>query len=176
MDHFLDRKRCGLFWSGRIACSLGVLVFACGYCRAQATTEAAGLSSVSATAVSGARTSGFPSAPKAGAAAKSPHMPALPARATPEENRRELEQHAGPNAARVLFHTKPSDAVIWINGKPVGNAPLLVFVAPGKYQVEFRGQRQEYAKAAVDLLPKETRELSFELTARYPTRVSVQAH
>jgi hypothetical protein len=50
---------------------------------------------------------------------------------------------------------------------------LLLIVAPGKYQVEFRGQRMEHAAHAVDLLPDETRTMSLTLSARYPTHASV---
>ncbi len=56
----------------------------------------------------------------------------------------------------------------------VGHAPLLLIVAPGKYQVELRGQRMEYGARTVDLLPGETRTISLTLSARYPTHASVR--
>jgi hypothetical protein len=36
-----------------------------------------------------------------------------------------------------------------------------------------RGRRLESGERAVDLLPRETREVALSLTSRYPTRVAV---
>jgi hypothetical protein len=37
-----------------------------------------------------------------------------------------------------------------------------------------KGQRMDSAQRAVDLLPRETREVALSLTARYPTHVTAQ--
>ena len=51
---------------------------------------------------------------------------------------------------------------------------MLLVLAPGKYQLELRGPRMEYASQVVDLLPKETREVALKLAVRYPIRASVR--
>jgi len=72
-----------------------------------------------------------------------------------------------------LLRSVPSGAQVWIDGALVGNTPMLLIVAPGKYRVQIRGQRLEYAERAVALLPRETVELAVPLVPRYPTRASV---
>jgi hypothetical protein len=89
-------------------------------------------------------------------------------------NRRALEQHAGKNACKLLLRSSPSPAQVFVDGAFVGNSPLELVVAPGKYQIEMRGQRLDSARRQVDLLPRETREVALPLTARYPTRVTAQ--
>ena len=58
--------------------------------------------------------------------------------------------------------------------KIVGKTPLLLVLAPGKYEVEMRGARGETGKSTVDLLPRETRELLVKLHSLYPARVKAQ--
>jgi len=89
-------------------------------------------------------------------------------------NRQALEQHAGKNACKLLLRSSPSPAQVFVDGAFVGNSPLELVVAPGKYQIEMRGQRLDSARRQVDLLPRETREVALLLTARYPTRVTAQ--
>jgi hypothetical protein len=89
-------------------------------------------------------------------------------------NRQALEQHAGENACKLLLRSTPSRAQVFVDGAFVGNSPLEIVVAPGKYQIEMRGQRLDSAKRQVDLLPRETREVALPLTARYPTHVTAQ--
>lgn len=89
-------------------------------------------------------------------------------------NRQALEQHAGKNACKLLLRSSPSPAQVFVDGAFVGNSPLELVVAPGKYQIEMRGQRLDSARRQVDLLPRETREVALPLTARYPTRVTAQ--
>ena len=60
-----------------------------------------------------------------------------------------------------------------MDGAFVGNTPLLLIVAPGKYEVEVRGQRLESGKQTVALSPRETREVSFKMAVLYPTTVSI---
>jgi len=89
-------------------------------------------------------------------------------------NRQALEQHAGKNACKLLLRSTPSAAQVFVDGAFVGNSPQELVVAPGKYQVEMRGQRMDSAQRLVDLLPRETREVALSLTVRYPTHVTAQ--
>jgi hypothetical protein len=89
-------------------------------------------------------------------------------------NRQALEQHAGKNACKLLLRSTPSTAQVFVDGAFVGNSPLELVLAPGKYQIEMRGQRLDSARRLVDLLPRETREVALALTARYPTHVTAQ--
>jgi hypothetical protein len=89
-------------------------------------------------------------------------------------NRQALEQHAGKNACKLLLRSTPSTAQVFVDGAFVGNSPLELVVAPGKYQIEMRGQRLDSARRTVDLLPRETREVALPLAARYPTHVTAQ--
>ena len=69
------------------------------------------------------------------------------------------------------MRSTPTHARIYINGAFVGYAPQLFVVAPGKYKVELRGQRDNYAEKTTALLPNDTQEISLNLTARYPLHV-----
>lgn len=139
---------------------------------AEAATTTAGASVSTAGAAKGL---GFAAGKAPRAVAKFAHIAAssMPA-ATSEANRRTLEQKAGRDAAKLLLRTGPTASQVWIDGLFVGNTPMLLIVAPGKYQVEFRGQRQESAMRTVAVLPRETQEVSVELQPKYPTRVTVR--
>lgn len=101
-------------------------------------------------------------------------MPARPDSAGEGNYRKELEARAGKDAAKLMLRSVPPKAWVRIDGKPVGETPLLLIVAPGVYVVEMqRGARMDSARRQVDLLPKETREVVLTLESRYPTRVSV---
>lgn len=106
--------------------------------------------------------------------AKPQHLAAPPGPASDLVNRQALEQHAGKNACKLLLRSTPSTAQVFVDGAFVGNSPLELVVAPGKYQIEMRGQRLDSARRQVDLLPRETREVALPLTARYPTHVTAQ--
>ena len=147
--------------------------------RAQSAAESAGASSVAS-----ATTASQPSQPKPSASATSPNVGgdtttkpqhvAAPSGPPPEVlNRQALEQHAGKNACKLLLRSTPSAAQVYVDGAFVGQSPLLLIVSPGKYQIEMRGRRLESGERAVDLLPRETREVALSLTSRYPTRVAV---
>jgi hypothetical protein len=112
------------------------------------------------------QTKSSPSAP-----ASSPHIVGSTKVTSVEANRHALEAQAGTDAARLLVRATPSQAQVWINNQPVGNTPLLLILAPGKYTLEMRGSRQETARQELALLPKETREVAVKLEVRYPTRV-----
>jgi hypothetical protein len=140
---------------------------------AQAVAETAGATSVSATAASSMKPATMPKFPAAASGAtSSAHLIASSGPPPEETNRHELEVHAGKDAGKLLLRATPVDAKIWIDGKIVGKTPLLLVLAPGKYEIEMRGARGETAKNTVDLLPRETRELPMKLHLLYPGRVT----
>jgi PEGA domain len=145
----------------------------CGSTKAQAVAEAAGATSVSATATGAAKPAMIPKLPGA-AGSGSQHLIASGGPPPQETNVREFQAHAGKDAGKVLLRATPSEAQIWVNGKIVGKTPLLLVLAPGKYEVEMRGARGESGKSMVDLLPRETRELQVKLHSLYPARVKAQ--
>jgi hypothetical protein len=106
--------------------------------------------------------------------AKPQHLPAPPGPPSDLRNRQALEQHAGKNACKLLLRSTPSTARVFVDGAFVGNSPLELVMAPGKYQIEMRGPRLDSAQRQVDLLPRETRDVAMSLTARYPTHVTAQ--
>lgn len=89
-------------------------------------------------------------------------------------NRKALEQRAGKDAGKLLLRSSPGEALIYIDGTPVGRAPLLLIVPPGKYKVEMRGPREAFAERIVGLLPNETQQVALTLLLRYPAKISVQ--
>jgi hypothetical protein len=150
---------------------------------AQAVAETAGTTSVSSSvAASGASvgkaigSAKFPAggaARAAGGAASSPHLVASSGPPPEETNRKALEATAGKDAGKLLLRATPVEAQIWVDGKIVGKTPMLLVLAPGKYQVEMRGSRGQTGKGSVALLPRETRELAVKLDQLYPGRVTV---
>jgi PEGA domain len=146
--------------------------FAAG-AHAQAVAEAAGATSVSAAATGGAKAAVMPKLPGA-TASGSQHLIASAGPPPQEINVREFQAGAGKDAGKVLLRATPAEAQIWLNGKIVGKTPLLLVLAPGKYEVEMRGARGETGKSTVALLPRETRELLVKLHSLYPARVKAQ--
>jgi len=148
--------------------------------RGQAVAEAAGANSVSAGVGSSIKPITMPKFPATGAgsstSASSPHLIASAGPPPEETNRKSLEGSAGKDAGKLLLRATPVEAQIWVNGKIVGKTPLLLVLAPGKYQVEMRGSRGQTGKRSVDLLPRETRELAVKLDQLYPARVTAAAH
>ena len=142
--------------------------------KAQAIAEAAGATAVSgATTAAVSKTLTFPASGDKGAGT-SPHLQASSEPAPQVVNRRELEQHAGTNASKLLIRSTPPVSQVWINDKFVGSTPMLLVLAPGKYRVSFRGKRMETGSQSVDLLPRETRELALSLAVHYPNRFTVR--
>jgi hypothetical protein len=140
---------------------------------AQATAETAGATAVAGSAAASAKSPAIPAMPSASNPSKS-HL-TIPSGPPPEViNRQNLEKHAGADAAKLLVRSTPSGSHVWIDGAFVGNTPMLLIVAPGKYHVDLRGPRQETGSQIVDLLPRETREIASTLTAHYPTRVVIR--
>jgi hypothetical protein len=141
--------------------------------QAQAVAEAAGATSVSATATGAAKPAMIPKLPGA-TASGSQHLIASAGPPPQEANVREFQARAGKDAGKVLLRATPVEAQIWLNGKIVGKTPMLLVLAPGKYEVEMRGARGETGKSTVNLLPRETRELQVKLHQLYPARVTAQ--
>jgi hypothetical protein len=141
--------------------------------RAQATTEAAaatGASSVSA----GSSKSTTSSSSNRSRPAKSAYVAAPSGPPADETNRKSLEANAGPDAGKLMMHSVPTGAQIFINGLYVGHAPLLLLLAPAKYKVEMRGQRQEVGQRTILLEAHETHEIVVTLAPKYPGKVSTQ--
>jgi hypothetical protein len=172
----------------RAALKLVVPVFAFGFliCQSaggQAAAEAAGATSVSGAVAGSIKAPPFPKFPTTPAgssgasessSASSPHLIASVGPAPQDANRKALEAKAGKDAGKVLLRATPVEAQIWVDGKIVGKTPLLLVLAPGKYQVEMRGARGQTGRQTLDLLPKETREIAVKLDSLYPARVKVQ--
>ena len=157
---------------------LFALLLSCAAANCQAVAETAGATSVSATAASGIKPPPFPSMPATSSPSQgaTTHLIASPSSGPPVDvkNRQVLEQKAGFDAGKLLIRSVPSGANVWVDGAYVGKTPMLLIVAPGKYHVQLRDQRQNYAEGNVDLLPKETREFGPTLTVRYPTRATAR--
>ena len=169
-------------WTPALAAALLCGAFA-GRCSAQAVVEAAGVTSV-AGSVGSAIKPVFPNVTIPGGAAgasggsssgSSTHLIASSGPPPQEVNVREFQMHAGKDAGKVLLRAAPVEAQIWVNGKIVGKTPMLLVLAPGKYQVEMRGARGETGESTLDLLPRETRELQVKLHQLYPGRVTAPA-
>src|SRR5215831_11020799 len=124
----------------------------------QAVAEAAGTTSVSSGITASPKTTLTPTTLPPNAPSASAHLRSDPAPPSQEENRRDLEAKAGKNAGKLLIRSSSGGAEIWIDGRPVGKTPLLLIIAPGKYDIELRGPRVETARTEVALLPRETRE------------------
>jgi PEGA domain len=141
---------------------------------AQAAAETAGATAVAGATAASAKSPAIPAMPSAGNPSNSQHL-TITAGPPPEViNRQNLEKHAGTDAAKLLVRSTPSGSHVWIDGAFVGNTPMLLIVAPGKYHVDLRGPRQETGSRIVDLLPRETREIASTLTPHYPTRVVIR--
>ena len=157
------------------SCTLLLVVVGCvslsPKVQAQAATEAAGATSVTSYVAASPKPTAIPKGSPANASQSSPHIVASSKAAEVESNRHALETKAGPEAARLLVRSMPSQAQVWINEKPVGTTPLLLIVPAGKYRMELRGVRQESAQQELAVLPKETQEILVKLVERYPIRV-----
>lgn len=149
------------------------LVAACGVARGQAAAQYSGPTSVSA--VTTAEKPMMVPAPGKQAARKNSSYLIIPTGPPPElVNRKALEERAGRDAGKLLLRSVPSPARAWVDGAFVGSTPLLLILAPGKYQVEVSGQRLESGQQTVDLLPRETRDIALQMAVRYPTTVSIR--
>jgi hypothetical protein len=89
-------------------------------------------------------------------------------------NRKDLEDNAGPNPGKLMLRSLPSGADIFVNERLVGRTPLLLVVAPGKYTIRMRGERQDTGSQTVGLMPKETQTVVITLKERYPSSIRIQ--
>jgi hypothetical protein len=140
---------------------------------AQAATEAAAATGSATVAAGSTRpvmtATGNRTQPKASA-----HLPASSGPPAEETNRKNFEDHAGRDAGKLMMHSVPTGAQIFINGFYVGRAPLLLLLAPSKYNLEMRGERQEIGQRTVSILPEETQEIVVTLTPKYPGKVTIR--
>lgn len=93
-----------------------------------------------------------------------------------DANRRALEKGAGKDAAKLTLKSEPAKAIVRVDGKAVGQTPLLISLAPGAYKIEMEGPRMEFGKQQLNLAPNETREVELPLSAapRYPSHIELQ--
>ena len=139
---------------------------------AATSTAAAGVTATTDEKKSGPVTLATPVAPSG--TGSSPHLIAHSGPPAEEVNRKELEDHAGRDAGKLLLRSTPAGAQIFINGAIVGHTPLLLMVAPGKYTVEMRGGRDDVAQRIVGLMANETQEISLKLSSHYPASISTK--
>lgn len=143
-------------------------------CAAQSAAEYAGaVSSASKTTAAGSKKIVFP-ADAEKKKEKFLHI-GIQGKGNPvEANRRRLEEQAGDTPAKLLLRSEPSGAQVQVDGKLVGQTPLLLVVAPGSYEVRMRGARMEHGAKQVSLLPGETQRVALQLTRRYPAQIRLQ--
>jgi hypothetical protein len=146
------------------------LVTACFRTSGQALVESGGMSSQSAIPQQKQTTVATPPIEKQSI---SPHLTAPTGSPTEDVNRQQFEDRAGNDAGKLLLRSTPSGAEIFINDLPVGQTPLLMIVAPGKYKIDMRGQRQEYGHSTVGIMRKETQTVVLRLNQRYPTSIAI---
>ena len=104
----------------------------------------------------------------------SPHL-TVPTGPSPEEvNRKGFEDRAGETAGKLLLRSVPSGAEVFVNGLPVGRTPLLMVIAPGKYEIDMRGPRQESGHSIAGVMPKGTETIAINLSQRYPAKISTR--
>ena len=139
----------------------------------QAAAEAAAATSSSGVAASGAKAAPVRDI-NPQQQGSSPHLLARQGPAPDETNRKAFEESAGREPGKLLMRSTPAGAQIFVNGRLVGRAPLLMILAPGKYKVEMRGQRQDYGQRTIGLLPNETQDIALTLSPLYPIRVSTR--
>lgn len=140
----------------------------------QAAAEYGGVTSKAGATAASTRLFKPSTASPAPAASPSLHIPARTGEATEVANRRALEEHAGPNAAKLSLRSAPDHAQVWIDGQFVGFTPLELTLAPGRYQVEMQGARMEWGRQQLELLPKQSREVVVSLQPRYPKKVALR--
>lgn len=153
---------------------VSVVFTGCGVVKGQATGQYSGGSSVAAGNTSQSNATKWTPATPAKEHSTPTHLPASASPAPEIANRQAIEQRAGKDGAKLLLRSVPSGARVWIDGAFVGNTPTLLLVAPGRYLLEMRGERFDFAARVINALPSETRDVTLQLAVRYPTRVSTR--
>jgi PEGA domain len=143
-----------------------------------ATTTAAGTTAAAVAAAAAAKTLRFPSVEimgGSGASVTSSHLQ-TPSGPPPQIiNRRAFEQHAGPDAGKLLIRSgTPSISYVWIDDKYVGPTPVSLALAPGKHHLFLRGPRNESGDSVVDVPPRGTREVAPALTTPYRSKFTIR--
>jgi PEGA domain len=143
-----------------------------------ATTTAAGTTAAAAAAAAAAKTLHFPSVEikgGSGASVTSSHLQ-TPSGPPPQIiNRRAFEQHAGPDAGKLLIRSgTPSISYVWIDDKYVGPTPVTLALPPGKHHLFLRGPRNESGDSVVDVPPRGTREVAPALTTPYRSKFTIR--
>ncbi len=165
-----------LSWSGRSLLLVLWVALGAGSAWAQAAAEYGGATATVGVGATRAKAEKkiFLPAP-ADKKAKFAHLVAKTEEAPEATNRRALENRAGKNPAKLVLRSVPNRAQVWIDGKPVGNTPLLLILAPGSYKVEMEAPSwMGLAQRQVDLLPREDREVVLSLAPRYPAHVRLR--
>jgi PEGA domain len=158
-------------WKGSLAL-LVIFLVPCS-AHAQATASSGGAASspgVNYTVMGGSSSS----ATRPQTQSKSAHVADSGGPPADEANRKALEQRAGSDGGKLLLRSVPNGAQVFVDGAFVGRTPLLLIVAPGKYKIQMRGQREAFAERAVELAAKETQEIALTLAARYPEHVTAR--
>jgi hypothetical protein len=157
----------------KTAVLLALLGLASHTSRAQDIAEAAALTSHSSMAAHSAKA---PSRTIATPEKQSPyaHLMAQTGPSPEEVNRKGFEDKAGETAGKLLLRSVPSGADIFVNNLLVGRTPLLMVIAPGKYEIEMRGPRQESGHSTAGVMPKETETIAINLNQRYPAKISTR--
>jgi hypothetical protein len=151
-----------------------ILAFAlCHSAQAQSAAEYSGTTLLSSGTTASMKPPKVPAAPSNKAPAASPHLAATSGPPPEESNRSALEASAGKDASKLLLRSTLTDSKVWINGKPVGKTPMLLILAPGKYEIEVVAADSTRTQSTVALLPRETRELTLNLLPRYRARVTL---
>jgi len=161
----------------RRTCETAVLVallaLAAYTSRAQDIAESAAVTSHSSTIANTAKVPSHATA-KPEKEIPSPHL-TVPTGPSPEEvNRKSFEGRAGETAGKLLLRSVPSGAEVFVNDLPVGRTPLLMIIAPGKYEIDMRGPRQESGHMTAGVMPKETETIAINLSQRYPAKISTR--
>ena len=173
---------------GRAAVLLISLGASAGYLPAQGTAEASATMSHAGVSARVAKAPSFADSPSrtrgrsgigVGRAASSRKGASdsliAPSGPPPDEvNRKKFEENAGKDAGRVLIRSVPSGASIFLNHMLVGKAPLLLFLAPGKYDIEMRGERQQSGHRVLAVIAKQTQTVVIDMNQRYPSSVSLR--
>jgi hypothetical protein len=141
--------------------------------QAQAIAESAAITSHSSITAQSAKPRSFPTATPTKQSTSS-YITEYPGPSKAEVNRKDFEDNAGEKAAKMLLRSVPSGASIFINGLSVGQTPLLMVIAPGKYKVDMLGPRQQSGHSTVGIMPKETQTVLINLKERYPTSVLIR--
>jgi len=162
--------RCGLVFF-----AFFLVAFSCvQQADAQAAAEYGKAASAAASAASQARPAIVLAPPSSTKKPGSKHLPqGLRPKELAEENRRAFLENAGEQPAVVLLRSEPGGAQVWMDGKAVGETPLLLVVASGAHVVELRGVRNSRARQGIILAPDEKKEVVLSLKTRYPSQVQL---